>query len=413
MRIADLVHETNASLLAKKGRNALTVLGIAIGITAVVVMVSLIGGFETWLEDSMGLGSARVVTVTSQDSQHALQEDDASFLASAIDSVESALPSASTTQSVASQNSSSSDDITLSLQGVEQAYYSMESISLVSGELPQDTEDNELVLDQNAVESIYGTSSYNPVGQTITLGSESYTVVGVAESSSLLSGITGLAMGYVSYANMTGKLLGTSQVDAIYALVADEADVDYAAAQCAGALAARHGIDLDEDGSQSTYAASTTSSALENLSSFTVAFDALAALVAGIALLVGGIGIMNMMLTNVTERYREIGLRKSLGARPGDIKLQFLSVLPAASWARFWAMPAPLGWLPPSCASIAPSRGSRPPCSRGWCCWFSASAQASVSSSATIPQQKPPSSTRRRRCATSRKTSRLSPLPAV
>ncbi len=325
MRMADLVHETNASLLAKKGRNALTVLGIAVGITAVVVMVSLIGGFETWLEDSMGLGSARVVTVTSQDSQHALQEDDASFLVSAIDSIEQALPSASTTESVASQNAESSDDITLSLQGVEQAYYSMENVSLVSGSLPQDSDENELLLDENAVESIYGSSSYNPVGQGLTLGSESYTVVGVAESSSLMSGLTGLAMGYVSYANMTGKLLGAQQVDAVYALASEDSDVDYVSAQVAGALAARHGIELDDDGSQSVYSATTTSSALESLSSFTVAFDALAALVAGIALLVGGIGIMNMMLTNVTERYREIGLRKSLGARPGDIKLQFLA----------------------------------------------------------------------------------------
>ena len=325
MRIADLVHETNASLMAKKGRNALTVLGIAVGITAVVVMVSLIGGFEAWLEDSMGLGSARVVTVTSQDSQHALQEDDASFLTSAIDSIEQALLSASTTESVASQSSESSDDITLSFQGVEQAYYDMENVSLVSGSLPQDNDENELVLDENAVESIYGSSNYSPVGQSLTLGSESYTVVGVAESSSLMSGLTGLAMGYVSYANMTGKLLGTQQVDAVYALASEDSDVDYVSAQVAGALAARHGIELDDDGSQSVYSATTTSSALESLSSFTVAFDALAALVAGIALLVGGIGIMNMMLTNVTERYREIGLRKSLGARPGDIKLQFLA----------------------------------------------------------------------------------------
>ena len=354
MRFPDLMHETRASLLANKGRSALTILGIAIGITSVVVMASLITGFENWLEDSMGLGSARVITVTSQDSEHTLSEDDADFLEESIANVSCALPQASTSQTVGGSSSSStsgsssgtasaasgssngsassssssdstSDSTTLQLTGVSSEYFSMQNISLTKGSVYQDTEENQLVIDENAVEGIYGDSSYNPVGQSITLGTESYTIVGVTESSQLLQGISGMCFGYVSYRNMCSVLLGSNQVDSIYAQASDDANIGYTAAQIEGALVARHNISYDDDGTQSVYGASTTESAQENLASFTTAFDALAALVAGIALSVGGIGIMNMMLTNVTERYREIGLRKSLGARPIDIKLQFLS----------------------------------------------------------------------------------------
>ena len=371
MKALDILHETNESLLANKGRSALTILGIAIGITSVVIMASLIAGFENWLEDSMGLGSARVITVSSQDSEYSLTQDDTSFITESIDNVETALPQASTSKSVgvsssnssantnssssststdsssstslensssssrstsSSSNSSSSSDsdtssssTTLQLTGVSSKYFDIQNINLLYGSLYQDTKDNQVVLSENAVVSIYGDSSYNPVGQALKIENEDYIVVGVAEGSQSLQGVSGFAFGYVSYVNMCEVLLGKTQVDSIYALACENADVSYTAAQITGALAARHNVEYDEDDEQSVYATSTTESALTSLDNFTTGFDALAALIAAIALTVGGIGIMNMMLTNVTQRYREIGLRKSVGARPADIKIQFLS----------------------------------------------------------------------------------------
>jgi ABC-type antimicrobial peptide transport system permease subunit len=344
MRFLDLAQETHQSLSAKKGRSVLTILGIVIGIMAVVVMVSVITGFSSWLEESMGLGSARVVTVTSNDSRYELQYDDASFLTSASDKYESVIPVATTSYTVdgtssdsststttttstsdTSSSSSSSSGVSLQVVGANSSYFDMENLDFSSGTSYTDTEEKQIVLDENAVENIYGDSSTNVVGQTLTLGNDSYKIVGVVESSSASSMGASSSMAYVSYETMSGTMLNAQQVDTLLCLAKEDEDVGEVADETVGMLAARHGVEYDDDGTQSVYSASTTESALESLENYTLTFDALAALVAGIALLVGGIGIMNMMLTNVSERIREIGLRKSLGARPRDITLQFLA----------------------------------------------------------------------------------------
>lgn len=336
MRALDLLHETSQSLNAKKGRSALTALGIVIGIMACVVMVSIVSGFSTWLEDSMGLASARVITVTSSDDDHELQYDDAAFLMEASDDYENVIPTATASYSVDSQNSSSSstsdstddsssDDSGVSLQvvGASSAYFDMQGIELSSGLAYEDAASKQVVLSETAVEDIYGSSSASVVGQTITLGGEAYTIVGVAESSGMAG--MGADMAYVSYETVSEDMLNAQEVDSLLCLANEDLDVGRVADETVGMLVARHSVEYDEDGEQDVYSASTTESALESLEDFTLTFDALAALVAGIALLVGGIGIMNMMLTNVSERLREIGLRKSLGARPRDITLQFLA----------------------------------------------------------------------------------------
>ncbi len=327
MKLTDLVKETNIALTANKGRTFLTMLGIIIGIVSVVVMVSIVSGFETWLEDQIGLGSARVITVTCEDNERSLSSTDADFLLEVCDNLETAIPTASTTASVDSQVATDDEDSSVSLYvvGADPDYFTMENMTLAYGSLYAADSGMAIILDENAAEAIFGSASQSLIGSSIDIDSNTYEICGIVESQSALLSAMSISMAYLPYTTACEALIGSTQIDSILVKVADEGDVEYAAAQIEGVLAARHSVEYDEDGEQSVYSASTSSTSLSYLSTFTLAFDALAALVAGIALLVGGIGIMNMMLTNVTERFREIGLRKSLGARPRDITLQFLS----------------------------------------------------------------------------------------
>ncbi len=327
MKAGDLLHETASALSANKGRAMLTILGIVIGITAVVAMISVVNGFGAWLQDSMGLGSARVITVTSSDEENALTEDDATFLAEQNNEIEEALTLATTSTTVASEVSSSSSDdseVTLNVTGVDASYLTMKNVTLTYGSIYSDDDDTAIIIDESAAESIFGSADRSVLGQTVTIEGSAFEIVGISEASSQTSN-SNIAFAYLPYQSACNKVIGSAQVDSIAAIASEESDIEQVAAAIEGMLAARHNVTNTEDDEQSTYAASTVSSALSMLETYLSAFNILAWITAGIALLVGGIGIMNMMLTNVTERIREIGLRKSLGARPSDITLQFLS----------------------------------------------------------------------------------------
>ena len=205
-----------------------------------------------------------------------------------------------------------------SFSGVAPSYQEVNSVKLRAGRFVKD--DKELVLTSAAAKDLLNSGPKAAVGETVTLKGEKFEVVGISKET---TGGGFAAQPASSYANVEDALAlsGTQNVSQITALAKGTDQVSATAKEISAELKARHGG--AEDFSVITQE--------QLLSSFTQITDILTyalAGTAGISLLVGGIGVMNIMLVSVTERTREIGVRKALGATDSDVLLQFLLEAP-------------------------------------------------------------------------------------
>lgn len=316
MRFGDLLYETWHALSANKGRSLLTILGIVIGIAAVIAMTSLIGGIQNMLIGELGLAQARQVSI-SVSSPEPVDFDDVEHLAkgmpdyeiltgSGMTSVETTL--ADGTKSYAQIVAVKPDFFTANGSKVAEGRFFTASEEAAAARLA--------LVDQSSVKELFGNADVEAVGKTLHLGNDDFTIVGVIESSSLMSyGVT-VYLPYTTAETRVGGMYGVSQ---IIGFAREGTDMDRLTEATKSYVASYFNVS-PEDGVY-VYA---LDSMIKQMESMMASFSLLMGAVASISLFVGGIGIMNMMLTNVTERIREIGLRKSLGARRRDITKQFL-----------------------------------------------------------------------------------------
>jgi putative ABC transport system permease protein len=179
------------------------------------------------------------------------------------------------------------------------------------------------VLGAGLAQDLFGGES--ALGQTITIGSTKFTVIGVMSPKGVVADIdydgrVYMPISVVFQKFMTTSLMRADAVRTIYIKVASQDKIDGVTTQITSLLAARHDIDPVKP----DFTIQTQQDIIATQEAATSAFRDLLAWVAGVSLVVGGIGIMNIMLVSVTERTREIGLRMALGARPGDVQTQFL-----------------------------------------------------------------------------------------
>ena len=318
MRLRDLLYETFTAIRANRVRSLLTVLGIVIGIAAVITMTALIDGIKMSLVGQLGLNQSRLVYISCYPGTRQVTMDDLKQLELNVPDYE--FVSAVSYSSGKVTNGTKSLD-TAQLVGCDENYFTAVGSKLTSGRLLTADECTggamSVVIDQQVVNKLWGSSDTEVVGQSIRINNDSYTIVGVIEASSLNG-----QMIYLPSTTLATRVSGVASIDQIVGYAREDADMSTIADKTKNFLVKYYGI--SKENQDYSVSVTTMKSIVDELDTTTASFQLLMTTVAGVSLVVGGIGIMNMMLTNVTERIREIGLRKALGARSSDITRQFL-----------------------------------------------------------------------------------------
>jgi putative ABC transport system permease protein len=314
-----------------KLRTALTMLGMIIGVAAVITMVALGSGAQSSIDaqiQSMGTNTIQVMSGNFTQGGVRQGQGNASTLtpedANAVREVPGVLYAAAS-QNTRGQMIAGNLNWNTQLEGTDVDYPLINSWPVEEGAFftPQDvtTAAKVLVIGSVVRDQLFGEGA-NPVGQTIRVQQQPFTVVGVMASKGQSSiGEDRDDRAFTPYTTVLKKLRGITFIQRVTVSAASAGEVSIVADRIAAILRIRHKI---QPGEPDDFMVRTIEEMASVRKEATQTMTALLASIAGVSLLVGGIGIMNIMLVSVTERTREIGLRMAIGARGRDVLLQFL-----------------------------------------------------------------------------------------
>lgn len=310
------------NIKSNKMRTFLTTLGIIIGVAAVISMITIVNGvIDTVMGQFSSLGAGTLsVSISGSALKSGLTETDLQNL-STLDNVAGISPSV-TIQTSAARGKELLDNV--SVEGKSDYYFQKEDLISYGRGLTRPDIENEsyvCVIDQDLADNLF--LGEDPIGQQVIVDGIRYTVVGLeGTDNSLMSAmaIMGASTGgtiIIPYTNAM-KMAGSSSITSLEIYIEDTDRTDELTSEVESVL--YKAFNENED----CYTTFSMDSLLDTMNKMMSTMTYMLAGIASIALLVGGIGIMNMMLVSVSERTKEIGLRKAMGATPGRIQLQFL-----------------------------------------------------------------------------------------
>jgi len=338
MSFKEIVSVSWKSISSNKSRALLTMLGVIIGVAAVIIMMAVSAGTEATISDSIkGLGS-NLVFISGANGRGGPEQQATNRQATglvysdmaALQSQVSGIAGISVEQQASVTVKYGGNTLTsITIVGTTPDYPTVRGVSLDNGRFFTATEvDNAqkvAVLGNTIATELFGSS--DPLGQTITVNNVKLTVIGVlSEKSSASTNFDSMVYTPIKIVfqkftpSMFARFMG-DKVRTLFVSVDPTASMTDVVQQMTTVLIKRHKVTADA----LDFTITTQNDIISTRESTTSSFRSLLAWVAGISLVVGGIGIMNIMLVSVTERTREIGLRQAVGATPGDIQIQFLT----------------------------------------------------------------------------------------
>jgi putative ABC transport system permease protein len=330
MDILESVKMATTTLTANKLRSSLTMLGIIIGNASVIAMVGIGQGAQRLASEQFESLGPNVLFILpgnqnaqrNRDLPRTLVLEDAQAIARQVPSVREVAPQIQSQQIVTYRNKNTSTQIF----GVTPEFLTVRSFDVAKGRFisNEDIKSNNQVvlLGSDVVNKMFGNE--DPIGERIRIRNTSFTVIGVMQPKGSFLGSNQDDAVYIPLTTMANRLRGRTSpygllVDFIAVSAKDTNSIGAAQFQISNLLRLRHKITNQDD-----FTIRTQRDVLTIVGTITNGLTLMLAAIAGISLLVGGIGVMNIMLVSVTERTHEIGLRKAIGATEQDILIQFM-----------------------------------------------------------------------------------------